>query len=192
MCGGDIQYACTFISGRYAPVHDPKMDKAIILVENGFEDVELLYPYYRLKEAGYEVDVVGPKADETYSGKKGGSIKSTKTPGDIDVNDYKALIIPGGWAPDRMRTKDGMVKLVKDADGKGMVIGAICHAAQMLIEAEVVEGRRLTCVRSVSTDVKNAGGNYVDEPVVVDGNLVTSRFPPDMPVWLPAILKQLE
>ena len=184
--------AFTFISGRYAPFHDPKMDKAIILVDNGFEDMELLYPYYRLQEAGYDVEVVGPKAGETYSGKKGGSMKSTKAPGDVDVNGYKALIIPGGWAPDRMRTKDGMVRLVKEADANGLVIGAICHAAQMLIEAEVVKGRRLTCVRSVSTDVKNAGGNYVDEPVVVDGNLVTSRFPPDMPVWLPAILKQLE
>ncbi len=168
------------------------MDKIIILVDDGFEDVELLYPYYRLQEAGYEVEVVGPRVGVTYSGKKGGSIKSTKEPGDIDVRDYKALIIPGGWAPDRMRTKDGMVKLVKEADGNGLVIGAICHAAQMLIEAEVVEGRRLTCVRSVSTDVRNAGGNYEDESVVVDGNLVTSRFPPDMPVWLPAILKHLE
>jgi protease I len=174
------------------PVHDKEMDKAIILVENGFEDVELLYPYYRLQEAGYEVEVVGPKAGETYSGKKGGSIKSTKEPEDIDVKDFKALIIPGGWAPDRMRTRDGMVKLVKEADSNGLVIGAICHAAQMLIEAEVVEGRRLTCVRSVSTDVKNAGGVYVNEPVVIDGNLVTSRFPPDMPVWLPTILRQLE
>ncbi len=168
------------------------MDRAIILVDNGFEDVELLYPYYRLQEAGYEVEVVGPDADETYSGKKGGSIKSTKEPGDIDVNDFRVLIIPGGWAPDRMRTKEEMVRLVRDADRSGLVIGAICHAAQLLIEAEVVEGRRLTCVRSVSTDVKNAGGVYVDEPVVVDGNLVTSRFPPDMPVWLPAILKKLE
>jgi protease I len=168
------------------------MDRAIILVENGFEDVELLYPYYRLQEAGYEVEVVGPDAGETYIGKKGGSIKSTKEPGDIDVRDYKALIIPGGWAPDRMRTREEMVRLVKDADRGGLVIGAICHAAQLLIEAEVVEGRRLTCVRSVSTDVKNAGGLYVDEPVVVDGNLVTSRFPPDLPAWLPAILKLLE
>jgi len=173
-------------------MHDQEMDKAIILVENGFEDVELLYPYYRLQEAGYEVEVVGPKANETYSGKKGGSIKSTKEPRDINVNDFKVLIIPGGWAPDRMRTKEEMVKLVKDADRSGLVIGAICHAAQLLIEADVVKGRRLTCVRNVSTDVKNAGGNYVNEPVVVDGNLVTSRFPPDMPAWLPAILEQLE
>ena len=167
------------------------MAKAIILVENGFEDVELFYPYYRLMEAGFEVEVVGPKAGETYTGKKGGSITSTKAPEDVKVEDYRVLIIPGGWAPDRMRTRDSLVKLVREADAKGLVIGAICHAAQLLIEAEVVKGRRLTCVRSVSTDVKNAGGVYLNEPVVVDGNLVTSRFSPDMPVWMPAVLKLL-
>ena len=167
------------------------MAKAIILVENGFEDVELFYPYYRLMEAGFEVEVVGPKAGETYTGKKGGSITSTKAPEDVKVEDYRVLIIPGGWAPDRMRTRDSLVKLVREADAKGLVIGAICHAAQLLIEAEVVKGRRLTCVRSVSTDVKNAGGVYLNEPVVVDGNLVTSRIPPDMPVWMPAVLKLL-
>jgi protease I len=167
------------------------MAKAIILVENGFEDVELFYPYYRLMEAGFEVEVVGPKAEETYTGKKGGSITSTKAPEDVKVEDYRVVIIPGGWAPDRMRTRDSLVKLVREADAKGLVIGAICHAAQLLIEAEVVKGRRLTCVRSVSTDVKNAGGVYLNEPVVVDGNLVTSRFPPDMPVWMPAVLKLL-
>jgi len=167
------------------------MAKAIILVENGFEDVELFYPYYRLMEAGFEVEVVGPKAEETYTGKKGGSITSTKAPEDVKVEDYRVLIIPGGWAPDRMRTRDSLVKLVREADAKGLVIGAICHAAQLLIEAEVVKGRRLTCVRSVSTDVKNAGGVYLNEPVVVDGNLVTSRFSPDMPVWMPAVLKLL-
>ncbi len=168
------------------------MGKAILLVENGFEDVELFYPYYRLQEAGYGVDVVGPKADEVYSGKKGGSIRSTASPEGLSLDDYAAVVVPGGWAPDRMRTRPSMVKLVKDADERGLVIGAICHAAQLLIEADIVRGRRLTCVRSVSTDVKNAGGDYVNEPVVVDGNLVTSRYPPDMPVWLPEILKLLE
>ena len=168
------------------------MAKAMILVENGFEDIELLYPYYRLKEAGYEMDVVGPVSGETYTGKKGGSIKSTLAPEDVKVGEYRVLVIPGGWAPDRLRTKESMVKLVKEVDANGLVIGAICHAAQLLIEAKIVKGRRLTCVRSVSTDVKNAGGDYLNEPVVVDGNLVTSRFPADMPVWLPAILKMLK
>lgn len=166
------------------------MRKAIILVENGFEDIELLYPYYRLMEAGYKVDVIGPASGESYLGKKGGSISSTKAPEEVDVTEYDILIVPGGWAPDRMRTKENMVKLVKDADKQGLVIGAICHAAQLLIEAEIVEGRHLTCVLSVSTDVKNAGGIYSNEALVVDGNLVTSRFPADIPIWMPAVIEK--
>ena len=167
------------------------MPKAIVLVENGFEDIELLYPYYRLMEAGYNVDVVGPTSGETYKGKKGGSISSTKAPEEVDVTEYDVMIVPGGWAPDRMRTKENMVNLVKLADKQGLVIGAICHAAQLLIEAEIVEGRNLTCVKSVSTDVKNAGGNYTNEPLVVDGNLVTSRSPADIPVWMPAVIEKV-
>jgi protease I len=166
--------------------------KAMILVDNGFEDIELLYPFYRLQEAGLEVEVVGHKIGETYSGKKGATVMSDKSPRELKVDDYNVMIIPGGWAPDRMRTKLEMVELVKDAMDKGLVVGAICHGAQMLVEANVVKGRRLTCVKSVSTDVKNAGGQYLDEPVVTDGNLVTSRFPQDLPVWMPAIIKLLK
>jgi len=168
------------------------MAKIAVLVENGFEDVELLYPYYRFQEAGYRVEVVGPEAGVVYSGKKGGSIKSTLTPGDVDLDEYAAVIVPGGWAPDRMRTKPGIVQLVRDADSKGLVIAAICHAAQLLVEADILRGRKLTCVRSVSTDVKNAGGEYLNQEVVVDGNLVTSRTPPDMPAWCRETLRVLE
>jgi len=168
------------------------MAKIAVLVENGFEDIELLYPYYRFQEAGYRVEVVGPEAGVVYSGKKGGSIKSTLTPGDIDLDEYAAVIVPGGWAPDRMRTKPGIVQLIRDADSKGLVIAAICHAAQLLVEADILRGRKLTCVRSVSTDVKNAGGEYLNQEVVVDGNLVTSRTPPDMPAWCRETLRVLE
>jgi protease I len=168
------------------------MAKIAVLVENGFEDVELLYPYYRFQEAGYRVEVVGPEAGVVYSGKKGGSITSTLAPGDVDLDEYAAVIVPGGWAPDRMRTKPGLVQLVKDADSKGLVIAAICHAAQLLVEADILRGRKLTCVRSVITDVRNAGGEYLDQEVVVDGNLVTSRTPPDMPAWCRETLRVLE
>ncbi|MBD3173361.1 DJ-1/PfpI/YhbO family deglycase/protease [Candidatus Bathyarchaeota archaeon] len=168
------------------------MSKAIILVENGFEDIELLYPYYRLMEAGYTVDIVGPKSDETYKGKKGGSIKSTKSPEETSIEEYSVLVVPGGWAPDRLRTKENMVNLVQEADEKGLVIAAICHAAQLLVEADIVDGRNLTSYASVSTDVKNAGGNYHDKSLVVDGNLVTSRYPADIPEWMPAVIEQAE
>ena len=92
----------------------------------------------------------------------------------------------------RARTRPCLVNFVRDVNEKGLVEATICHAAQLLVEADVMRGKTLTCVRSVSTGVKNAGGNYVNEPVVVDSNLVTRRFPPDMPARLPAILKQLE
>ncbi len=168
------------------------MAKIAVLVENGFEDVELLYPYYRFQEAGYRVEVVGPEAGVVYSGKKGGSITSTLAPGDVDLDEYAAVIVPGGWAPDRMRTKPGLVQLVRDADAKGLVIAAICHAAQLLVEADILRGRKLTCFRAVITDVRNAGGEYLDQEVVVDGNLVTSRTPPDMPAWCRETLRVLE
>ena len=166
--------------------------KVAVLVENDFEDIELLYPYYRYKEAGFEVEVIGPKANETYKGKKGGSIKSTLSPDKVNLDEYVAIIVPGGWAPDRMRTNPGLVGLVKEGNEKGIVISAICHAAQLLVEADIVRGRKLTCYRSVSTDVKNAGGEYVNEKVVVDGNLVTSRFPLDIPAWCKKTLKILK
>jgi len=167
------------------------LKKVLVLVENGFEDAELLYPYYRFKEAGFKVEVVGPKAKETYEGKHGIPMKSTAAPEDIKLDDVAAVIVPGGWAPDRMRIRPGLVKLVRDAFDRGLIIAAICHGAQLLVEADVVRGKKLTCYRAVATDVKNAGGEYVDKAVVVDGNLVTSRFPPDLPHWCRETLKLL-
>lgn len=168
------------------------MEKVLIVVENGFEDVELLYPFYRFKEAGYKVDVVGPKAKETYEGKHGIPIESTAAPDDIDLEEYAAVIVPGGRAPDRMRIRPGLVKLVREAFDEGVVVASICHGPQLLIEADVVRGKKLTCYRSVATDVKNAGGEYVNRAVVVDGNLVTSRFPADLPHWCRETLKLLK
>lgn len=168
------------------------MEKVMILAENGFEDRELIYPYYRLQEAGYDVKVVGPKAKEMYHGEYGLSIKSDFSPKEINVDDYAAVIIPGGRAPDRMRTNKGLVELAKAAFQKGKVIAAICHGAQLLIEADVLKGKRATCYVAVATDLKNAGGIYEDKPVVLDGKLVTSRFPADLPQFCKAIIKLLE
>jgi len=107
------------------------------------------------------------------------------------LDECVAVIVPGGWAPDRMRIRPGLVKLVRDAFDRGLVVAAICHGPQLLVEADVVRGKKLTCYRAVATDVKNAGGEYVDKAVVVDGNLVTSRFPPDLPQWCRETLKLL-
>jgi len=167
------------------------MKKVLLLTENGFQDMELMYPYYRFQEAGYQVVVVGPKAKETYNGEHGSVIKSDLAPEDVTIDDYVAVIVPGGRAPDRMRINKGLVKIVNDAAKKGRVIAAICHAAQLLIEADVVRGKRMTCYRSVATDLKNAGGIYEDKSVVVDGDFVTSRFPADLPDFCRETLKVL-
>jgi protease I len=166
--------------------------KILIFVDDGFEDIELLYPYYRLQEAGYDVEVVGHKANEIYSGKHGITIESDHAPEDVDLENFAGIVVPGGRAPDRMRTRPGLVKLVKDAAEKDIVIASICHGPQLLIEAGILRGKNLTCYKSVSTDVKNAGGTVHDRPVVVDEKLVTSRFPPDLPIWMKETIKILE
>ncbi|MDH5418801.1 MAG: type 1 glutamine amidotransferase [Candidatus Bathyarchaeota archaeon] len=168
------------------------MGKVLLFVENGFEDRELMYPYYRFQEAGYKVDVVGPGAKVTYNGEYGLTLKSDFSPQDVNIEDYAAIIIPGGRAPDRMRTNKGLVNLAKEAFQKGKVMAAICHGPQLLIEAGLVKGKRATCYVSVSTDLKNAGGIYLNKSVVVDGNLVTSRFPADLPDFCRETLRLLE
>ena len=168
------------------------MKRVLLFVENGFEDRELMYPYYRLQEAGYKVDVVGPRAKVIYKGEYGLTMKSDFSPRDVSIDEYAAIIIPGGRAPDRMRTNKGLVSLAKEAFQRGKVIAAICHGPQLLIEAGVVKGKKATCYVSVSTDLKNAGGIYLNKSVVVDGNLVTSRFPADLPDFCRETLRLLE
>jgi protease I len=168
------------------------MKKVLLLVDNGFEDRELMYPYYRFQEAGYKVYVVGPKAKISYNGEHGLTMESDFSPKDVNIDDYVAIIVPGGRAPDHMRTNKGLVDLAKEAFQKGKVIAAICHGPQLLIEAGVVKGKKATCYVSVSTDLKNAGGIYLDKSLVVDGNLVTSRFPADLPDFCRETLKLLE
>lgn len=167
------------------------MEKILLLTENGFEDRELMYPYYRFQEAGYNVIVVGPKAKETYNGEHGLTITSDLSPADVNIDDYVGVIVPGGRGPDRMRINKGMVKLIKDAAQKGKVVAAICHGPQLLIEADVVKNKRMTCYMSVATDLKNAGAIYEDKSVVVDGTFVTSRFPADLPDFCREALRVL-
>lgn len=167
------------------------MKKGIVLIENGFQEVELLYPYYRLQEAGYQVDLIGPKAEETYKGEYGYTLAADKAAEDVDINDYEVLVIPGGRAPDRMRRHDSLVDLVRQAFENDKVVAVICHGPQVLIEADVLKGRTATCFTSVSTDLKNAGANYKDKEVVVDGNLVTSRHPGDLPAFMRETLNLL-
>lgn len=163
----------------------------LILLENGVEDAEFIYQYYRFQEEGYQMDIVAPKAKKEYIGKHGVPFTSEYSPAEVNLDAYEAVIIPGGQAPDRMRIHRDMVDLVKSAHRKGIVIAAVCHGPQMLIEADIVRGRIATSWPSVRTDLKNAGANVVDEAVVVDGNIVTSRSPEDLPAFCKATLKLL-
>jgi protease I len=165
--------------------------EVFILIENEFRDEEAIYPYYRLKEAGYDVKIVGPEKDKEYRGKFGVTLKSDLSSSQADTGNAVAIVIPGGYAPDKMRINKDMVNLVKKAFLQGSVIAAICHGGWMLIEAGIVRGKEVTGYKAISTDLKNAGGKYIDSEVVVDGNIVTSRVPGDLPAFCKAIIKQI-
>ena len=167
------------------------MKKALILAGDGFEDAELLYPYFRLQEEGLEVDVVGNEADKVFTGKRGYPIKSTKAAKAVQISEYAVMIIPGGHAPDKWRMDENFVRIVKQAFDRDLLVAAICHAAQLLIEAEVVNGRKMTCYESVKTDLKNAGAHYEDREVMIDGNLVSSRQPADLPAFMRETIRVL-
>jgi protease I len=165
------------------------MARIAILVERIYEDLELQYPRLRLKEAGHIVEIIGPKAGETYTGKWGYPQKSEKAASDVKASDYQLIVIPGGSSPDHMRRDGGMVKLVRDAAAKGIPMAAICHGPWMLCSTDVLRGRRCTSYMSIAHDVVNAGGKWVDEECVVDGGIITSRCPDDLPAFSNAILQ---
>ena len=162
-----------------------------ILVEDEFEDRELTGPREALCAAGAVVTLVGPTAGVEFRGKRGGSIRSDVAAGAARIADFDAIVIPGGHAPDRMRMRHAMVDLARDAMTAGKPVAAICHGPQVLISANALRGRTLTCWPSIAVDVKNAGGLYVDRPVVEDGNLITSRKPDDVPAFSEAIIRAL-
>ena len=168
------------------------MKRALILVESGYEEFELWVPYYRLLEEGIAVACVGPKAGALYAGKHGIEARADVSFSEADLKSAQAVIIPGGWAPDRLRTHPEAIALVKGAHERGIVIAAICHAGSLLVSADIVRGRRVTSYRSIRDDLRAAGAEWMDEPVVVDGNLITSRTPSDLPVFLPAILAAIQ
>src|SRR4029453_15352740 len=166
--------------------------RVAMLVEDGFEDRELVGPLEALREAGATVTIVGPAAGAEYRGQRGDAIvTSDLSAGAAKVKDFDALVIPGGHAPDKMRMRHAMVDLARDTMAAGKPVAAICHGPQVLISANALRGRTLTCWPSIAIDVKNAGGLYVDKPVVEDGNLITSRKPDDVPAFSDAIIRAL-
>src|SRR5262245_7233465 len=176
------------------PQTSPLIGKRVaILVEEDFEDRELVGPLEALRGAGATVTIVGPTAGAEFRGKRGNAIvKSDVSAGSVRMKDFDALVIPGGHAPDKMRMRHAMVDLARDAMDANKPVAAICHGPQLLISAIALRGRTLSCWPSIAIDVKNAGGLYVDKPVVEDGNLITSRKPDDVSVFCDAIVRKLQ
>ncbi len=167
------------------------MDATLILVEDGYEEFELWVPYYRFLEAGFVVEVVGNQSGHVYTGKHGITATATRSFTDVNLVGVSAILIPGGLAPDRLRLHEDALALIRQANDSGIIVAAICHAGSVLISAGIVSGRRLTSYRSIRDDLLAANAQWIDEPVVIDGNLITSRSPRDLPQFLPAILNAI-
>jgi len=163
-----------------------------VLAENLFEDLELWYPVIRMREAGASVVVVGSGSSGGYRGKHGPEVKVDTYSEKGEAAAFDAVIVPGGYCPDYLRRFPSVLKLVKDAHDRGEVVAAICHAPWVLVSAGLLKGRTVTCFRSIKDDVVNAGARYVDKEVVRDGNIITSRFPEDLPAFCREIIAALE
>lgn len=164
--------------------------KVAVLIEDMYNEFEFWYPFYRLKEAGASVTTTGAGKDQ-YTSKFGLPAKADADVNGVSAADFDAVVIPGGYAPDIMRRHPAMVKLVKEMADAGKVVAAICHAGWMLASAEILEKRRVTSFFAIKDDLIHAGAEWVDEEVVVDGNLITSRTPDDLPAFMKAVIKAL-
>jgi protease I len=168
------------------------MSKIAVIIADMFEDSEYTEPVKAFKEKGHVVVHVGLKKGETVRGKKDGTeVHIDRSVGDVSVNDFDALLIPGGYSPDKLRAHERPVKFAGDFLKSGKPVFAICHAPQLLITADVLKGRKITGWKSIVQDIKNAGAQFMDEKVVEDGNLVSSRQPSDLPEFIAASLSRL-
>jgi protease I len=164
--------------------------KILIMSADNFEDTELLVPYYRFKEEGIQVDVASLKKG-TIKGKRGYEVEVDKTLQEIDPREYEALILPGGKAPGILRQDTHALEIAKHFFQEDKPVSAICHGPQILISAGLLKGKKSTSYKSVAEELKDAGAVYEDKEVVVDGNLVTSRQPSDIPAFLREIMKMI-
>jgi deglycase len=165
--------------------------KVAVLVAEQYQELEVWYPLLRFREDGAETVLVGAETGKTYSSKKGYPAVADQSIADARVEDFDAVVIPGGWAPDYLRQDERMVKFVRDMNAAGKVVAAICHAGWMLASADIVRGRKATCYRAVKDDMIHAGAKYVDEEVAVDGNLITSRKFDDLSAFCREIARAL-
>lgn len=173
--------------GDEMPLHEKRF---IILIEEMFNDLEFWYPYYRLKEARAGVIVVGSGSAKEYRGKSGTTAKADANADQMSTSGIDGIIIPGGYAPDHMRRYPRMVGMVKELFDARKIVAAICHAGWMLASADILRGRTVTSVPAIKDDLVNAGAEWVDEEVVVDGKLITSRKPDDLPAFMRALIRE--
>ena len=169
---------------------DMKGKRVAVLVEDIYEELELWYPVYRFREAGAEVTIVGPDV-RTYRSRHGYEATADKAADQVDAAYFDAVIIPGGYAPDKMRINKPMVELVREAYEQGKVVAAICHGGWMLCSANILRGKFVTGYIAIRDDLVNAGAGFEDREVVRDGNLVTSRKPSDLPAFMRAIFEAM-
>ena len=162
-----------------------------ILIEDMYNELEFWYPYFRMKEAGAKVTIVGTGAKE-YHSKIGMSVPGGVAAESVNASEFDAVIVPGGFAPDRMRRNTAMLNLVRDCFTQKKIVAAICHAGWVLVSAGILKGEKATCVPSIKDDVVNAGATYLDQEVVKDGNLITSRTPDDLPAFCREIIASMK
>ena len=165
--------------------------KTAIMVDQMYQVLEVWYPYYRLKEAGLQVDFVAAEKEKEYHSKEGYPCIAAVSAKDADADDYDCMIVPGGFAPDFMRRSADVVSFASDMVNAGKIIAAICHGGWLLCSTKAYRGKKATCFMAIKDDIKNAGAEYIDAECVVDGNLITSRKPDDLPAFCTAILKAL-
>lgn len=168
------------------------MATVAFIFDEMFEDSELEVPYQRLKQAGHEPVLVGLEANKEVTGKLGKTVTTERTIDEVSAEDFDALVIPGGYSPDKIRTNEKMVELTRSIHEAGKPIAAICHAGWMLAEADIVQGKTVTSYPSIKTDLVNAGATWVDQEVAEDGNLITSRRPDDLEAFSKTLLAQIE
>jgi protease I len=168
-----------------------KGKRIAILVDNIYQDQEVWYPYFRFQEAGAQVVAVGAKAGETYTSKYGYPIKSEQSYDELRAAAFDGVVIPGGYAPDIIRRHPAANRFVHDMDKQGKLVASICHGAWVLCSADMLKGRKATCFFAIKDDIVHAGAKYEDAEVVVDGNLVTSRKPEDLPAFCRAAIQVL-
>lgn len=165
--------------------------RVVVLVEQIYQEMEVWYPIYRLREAGATVTTVGPEAGKTYASKLGYPVKADRAAADVTSADFDAMVIPGGFAPDYIRRSEAMLNLVRTMLAENKPVAAICHGPWVLCSTKALKGRKVTAFRSIRDDLENAGAIFEDAPVVVDGNIITSRTPDDLPAFMQAILAAL-